>query len=94
MTVALLGAGGGGAALLVLIKGLVEWLSGSASRERAKNTDLAGQRRKAVEDRIHTEQQRDAADRKRREAEEHVSLLKRQLIMNGLVPVERTDDNT
>lgn len=90
LVVTLVGAGGGGAALLALINGIVKWLSGASSRERTRNTDLATQRRGAIEDRISAEEERDVADRRRREAEEHVSLLKRQLLENGLIPVERT----
>lgn len=82
--------------LVTLINGWFKWRTGASARERAKNSDLLSQRNKAVEDRYavelkrdETERERDAADRKRREAEEHVSLLKRQVLELGHIPVER-----
>lgn len=86
LLVTLLGAGGGGAALLALINGLIKWLSGSASRERDKNTDILAQRRKAIEEREEADKLRDAADEKRREADEYASKLRRQLIEAGIEP--------
>lgn len=100
LVVTLLGAGGGGAALLALINGLIKWLSGASHRERVRNTDLVTQRTVAIEERIKAEAERDAADDKRREAdekrweaEEHISILKRQVIELGAVPLERTAHN-
>jgi hypothetical protein len=87
LLVTILGAGGGGAALLALINGLLKWLNGSAGRERDKNTDLIAQRRKAVEERETAERAREEADIDRRNAYEYVSLLRRQLIEAGLDPV-------
>lgn len=88
------GAGGGGAALLALVNGLIKWLSGASARERAKNTDLISQRTKAIEERDKAEMELDVETRKRREAEEHVAILKRQLLLNGFEPQERTKENT
>lgn len=88
LLVTILGAGGGGAALLALINGLLKWLSGSATRERDRNTDLIAQRRKAIEERQRAERERDKADRLRRSAEEYSSKLRRQLIEAGLEPLE------
>lgn len=88
------GAGGGGAALLALVNGLMKWLSGASARERAKNTDLLSQRTKAIEDRDKAEADLDIETRKRREAEEHVAILKRQLLLAGLEPIERTKELT
>lgn len=88
LLVTILGAGGGGAALLALINGLLKWLNGSAGRERDKNTDLIAQRRKAIEEREAAERARDEADGDRRAAYEYASQLRRQLIEAGLVPVE------
>lgn len=85
----MLGAGGGGAVLLALVNGLFKLLSGASGRERDKNTDLSAQRRHAVRDRDTADKDRDLADEKRREAEEHISILKRQLIENGITPLER-----
>lgn len=82
--------------IITLVNGWFKWKSGASSRERAKNSDLLSQRIKAIEERDaaesrkdEVERERDAADRKRREAEEHVSLLNRQIIELGHVPVER-----
>lgn len=82
----LLGAGGGLTALVTLFKGLGSWISGSAGRERAKNTDLASQRRKAIIERDEALEERDEADRIRRIAFEYASKLRRQLIENGIQP--------
>jgi Flp pilus assembly protein TadB len=90
LVVTVLGAGGGGAVLLALVNGIMKWLSGASHRERERNTDLAAQRTRAIEERDDAEQERDEEAKKRREAEEHVSLLKRQLIELGVTPVERT----
>ncbi len=79
LLVTLLGAGGGGAVLLALINGLIKWLSGSSARERQKNTDLASQRRRAIEE-------RDEADRKRRIVFEYASSCRSMLLENGLIP--------
>jgi hypothetical protein len=88
LLVTILGAGGGGAAVLALIKGLLNWLNGSAGRERDKNTDLITQRRKAIEERVSAENARDEADSDRRAAYEYASELRRQLIEAGLEPVQ------
>jgi hypothetical protein len=88
------GAGGGGAALLALVNGLIKWLSGASARERAKNTDLISQRTKAIEERDEAEAERDEEARKRREAEEHVAILKRQLLLAGHEPIERNKEIT
>lgn len=92
--VALLGAGGGGAALTALFTGVTKWLSGSTHREQLRNTSLSAQRTSAIESRDEAERERDEADGKRREAEEHVAILKRQLILLGVTPLERTNNQT
>jgi hypothetical protein len=51
LLVTVLGAGGGGAALLALINGFWKWANGSAGRERDKNTDLVSQRKNAIRER-------------------------------------------
>lgn len=86
LLVAILGAGGGGAAILALVNGIIKWLSGSATRERDKNTDLVSQRRKAIQEREDAERDRDAADMRRRKIQEYNSILRRQLIEAGLEP--------
>lgn len=87
LLVTILGAGGGGAALLALINGTFKWLTGAAGRERNKNTDLVAQRLKAIEERDAAEAERDASDKKRREAYEYASKLRRQLIEHGIEPI-------
>lgn len=92
--VTVLGAGGGGAALLALINGLMKWLSGSARREREKNTDLVTQRMEAIEERDRAFKERDEADVRRRVAYEYASSLRRQLIESGVTPHNWPDDKT
>jgi hypothetical protein len=87
LLVTILGAGGGGAAILALINGTFKWLTGAASRERNRNTDLVAQRLKAVEEKDAAENERDISDKKRREAYEYASQLRRQLIEHGIEPV-------
>ena len=58
--VTIIGAGGGGAALVALINGAVKFFSGSAGRERARNMTLKDQRNEAWAD---AEKERDRADR-------------------------------
>jgi hypothetical protein len=94
LVVTVLGAGGGGAALLALINGFYKWLNGSAGRERDKNTSLVSQRKNAIQERDAAERERDDADKKRREAFEYVSLLRRQLIEAGLEPVPQPIEGT
>lgn len=88
LIVAILGAGGGGATITLLIKGIGKWITGAAHREQVKNTSLAAQRTKAIEERDKSDKERDEADDKRREAEEHVAMLQRQIILLGAEPVE------
>ncbi|QFG09324.1 hypothetical protein SEA_SLOOPYJOE_29 [Arthrobacter phage Sloopyjoe] len=83
------GTAGGSAFLVFLFKGVGKWLSGAAHREQVKNTSLAVQRAKAIKERDDAEKERDHADDLRREAEEHVSILKRQIHELGVVPRER-----
>lgn len=91
LLVTILGAGGGGAAILALVNGLIKWLSGSATRERDRNTDLISQRRRAVQERELAQKERDEADKLRRNSEEYCSMLRRQLIEAGIDPEERPE---
>lgn len=93
LLVTVLGAGGGGAALLALINGLIKWLSGSSARERQRNTDIVSQRRVAIEERETANTERDQADRKRRKSDEYASSLRRQLLENGITPLAWPDDD-
>lgn len=92
LILALLGTAGGSAALATFAKGIVSWLSGKAHRERARNTNLLSQNIKEIERREAAELETDVEAKKRREAEEHVSILKRQLILAGITPLERPDN--
>lgn len=94
------GTAGGSAFLMYLISGASKWLSGAAHREQVKNTSLAKRvveadtkRREAEAERDEkvdkAEAERDRADERRREAEEHVAMLKHQVRELGKVPVER-----
>lgn len=83
------GTAGGGAFLMYLCKGVAKWLSGAAHREQVRNTSLAKQRADAIAERIKADNEREIADDLRREAEEHVSILKRQVIELGAIPRER-----
>lgn len=85
----LLGAGGGGVALSALIKGLIGWLSGASGRERDRNSNLITQRRTAIEEMNVAVKEREEADDKRRNSDEYVSILRRQLIESGQQPRAR-----
>lgn len=87
----ILGTAGGSAFVLSLTKGVGKWLSGAAHREQLKNTSLAKRIVAADVKRDEAEAERDLADDKRREAEEHVSILKRQIRELGAVPTERPE---
>lgn len=87
----ILGTAGGSAFVLSLTNGVGKWLSGTAHREQLKNTSLAQRVIVADTKRDEAEAERDLADDKRREAEEHVSILKRQIREMGLTPQERPD---
>lgn len=93
---------GGGAVLLAIVNGLFKIASGFTHRERVRNTNLELQRVKAVEERVAVEKdrdnkvdeankERDTADRLRRQAEEHVAILKYQIRSLGAIPLERED---
>lgn len=89
MVITIVGAGGGTAFVTALIKGWGNWRSGAAHREQLQNTSLAAQTTQAVADRKQSDKERDEADDRRREAEEHVAILQRQLILEGIKPLER-----
>jgi hypothetical protein len=84
LLVTIIGAGGGATFLTSVINGFGKMRSGAAQRERVKNTSLTNKAAKF-------ERERDQADIKRREAEEHVAILQRQLILLGAEPLERID---
>jgi len=84
---ALITALGGGTFVVAIVTGIFKWASGASGRERVRNSNLLKRSREA-------ENERDEADEKRREAEEHVSILKRQLLENGIEPKERISNNS
>jgi len=99
------GTAGGSAFLMMIFKGAGGWLSGAAHREQVKNTTLAKQRAEAIAERKAAEKdrddkvdkaeaERDDADRRRREAEEHVGILQYQIRSLGQVPLERVQSNS
>lgn len=92
--VALLGGGGGVTLVVAIFTGITKWVSGASAREREKNTNLIRQRLKAVEDRDIANDERDEADRKRRNAEENAFRYRNQLVANGIQPGEWVHDQT
>jgi hypothetical protein len=89
---------GGSAAVTAIVNGIAKLASGATQRERVRNTNIITQRAKAIEERIAAEQKRDDIEaeleietRKRREAEEHVAVLQRQLILLGVEPLRRPE---
>jgi hypothetical protein len=94
LIVALMASGGGGAALLALVTGIIKWLSGASARERLRNADLETQRLIAIEERTKAEKERDEADTKRRIALEYASQLRGQLLQNGITPGAWPADQT
>jgi hypothetical protein len=92
--VTIIGAGSGGAIILSLIRGMSSWLTGGAGRERARNASFSEQRNAAVIARDEMADERDEEASKRRKTEEYASLLRRQLIENGLAPGAWLNDNT
>ena len=82
LLVTILGAGGGGAALLELIKGIFRWLNAKGDREKLRESTAQKNAREA-------EEAREIADHKRRKAEEYVSILRRQLRDNGIDPIDQ-----
>lgn len=85
-TIALLGAGTGGAILTSLVNAAIKFFSGRAGREKARNADMRTQRNEAWAD---AERERDRADRearKRRKISEYASALRSDLITHGVPP--------
>lgn len=87
----IMGAGGGGAVVLLLVKGVLNWLNGSAGRERSRNTSLEAQRVKAIEDRDAANRKMDAVNIKFFQIRDYASQLRRQLIEAGITPGEWPD---
>lgn len=85
LLVTILGAGGGGAALLELIKGVFRWLQTKGDREKLRESNAQKAAREATE-------AREIADKKRRSLEEYVSVLRRQLRDNGIDPIDQEKD--
>lgn len=85
LIIGILGAGGGTTVLVTIVNGIFKYVTGSTEGERRKNTDLLTARENA-------EAERDEQAKKRRESEEYISLLRRQLHEAGVIPKERSDD--
>ncbi|PPF56099.1 hypothetical protein C5B94_04035 [Clavibacter michiganensis] len=103
LLLAILSTLGIGGVLATLVKGLISWISGSAGRERQRNTDLESQRAAAVLERDHERKRADAERTKtsaalglKRKTQEYASQLRRQLFEAGITPlpwpVELVDD--
>lgn len=95
---AIFGAGGLGAVLLTLVKGILDWLSGKHSREKDRNVDILAQRndawkeRDAERKRANCERIRaDAEHRRRRQLSEYASELRSLLLEKG-VPTDDLPD--
>ena len=99
---AIFGAGGFGAILLALVKGIMNWLNGSHGREKARNMDALAQRDDAWRERDHHRDRASAADaradrerargdaehRRRRQVSEYASTLRSELLARGVLPDE------
>lgn len=83
------GAGGAASFITAMFKGWGSMRSGVAQRERARNNSFATRAAAAEKKQDEAEAERDLADDKRREAEEHVAILKYQIRELGAVPRER-----
>ena len=86
LLVTILGAGGGGAALLELIKGVFRWLNARGDREKLRESTAQKTAREATI-------ARETADAKRRSLEEYVSVLRRQLRDNGIDPIDQEKES-
>ena len=84
--VALLGAGGLGAALLALVNGLIKWLNGSYGRQRSRSADLVVQRNDAYARAVEAEERAEGEALHRRRLAEYASELRRLLIEAGHDP--------
>jgi hypothetical protein len=90
--IALLTALGAGGFLGTFGKGFLSWISGRASRERARNTGYLQQAQNEIERRENAEAETEAEIKLRRKAERHIALLERQLILLGVEPVKNDQD--
>lgn len=89
--VAILGAGGIATVLPLLINATKQLVSGAAHRERLRNTSLQTQAAKAIEAKEKSDALVEVERSKRFEAEEHISILQKQVRDLGRVPLERGD---
>jgi len=90
---ALLGTGGL-SGLVVLGNAIVKWRSGRAARETQRNASAVNQMADAVARAEKAEDQRDAADARRRKVQEYAARLRRQLIEIGIDPGHDPSDDT
>ncbi len=80
----IVGSGGGGAVLLVLARGLVQRLNGSATREKMRNSDLKSQRDDLYQRLLDAQHSADVESRRRRAAQEHAAELRSMLLEHGI----------
>ena len=86
--IALLGAVGASTFLGTFGKGIFTMITRRATRERAKNTSYLAQAQREIERREAAEQETEDERKLRLQAEYHVALLQRQVILLGHEPVE------
>lgn len=89
--VAILGTGGVVTVLPLLINATKQLVSGAAHRERLRNTSLQTQAAKAIEAKEKSDALVEIERTKRFEAEEHISILQKQVRDLGGVPLEREE---
>lgn len=86
LLVAVIGAGGVGAAIREIVSVITKVRDGVAAKESTRKHDLVTQRDKALERAAAAERDRDGQARKRRITEEYASQLRRILIELGVDP--------
>src|SRR4030095_1578372 len=94
LIVATVGAGGIATVLPLLINAIIKIRSGAAHRERLRNSSLQTQHAKAIEAKEKAEATIETERTKRFEAEEHISILQKQVRDLGGVPLEREEDTS
>lgn len=83
--VTVLGAGGGATVMVSVVNGIFKMITGRTERERRENSDMLTEKDNAL---LYAEKE----VRRRREAEEYISILRRQLHEAGVIPKERNND--
>lgn len=91
LLVGLLGGGGLVTVLGTLATGIFKWLSGASARERERNTGLNKQRTDAILERDAANKAKDEMAAEKMHAEEYSSMLRRQLLENGITPIDKPE---